>query len=97
MNIDDLESSIIISLKTKIRKEGDIESGWWGDQLLGFELGSEIHTLSRSPLTNETLEKTKIFTEEALKNVLAKYKVHCFRDNQRIKTKVEVEGESFSA
>ena len=95
--LEDLESSVLISLKAKRRKEGDFYSGWWGDEILGFELGSKLHCLERATINKETVEETKIYTEEALRNIFQDFKVSCYQAKDTIKTKVEVQGVEINA
>ena len=97
MFLDDFKSSVHITLKCKRKKDGDLDSGWWGDELLGFELGSKLHFLNRSALTQQSLEETKTYTEEALQPLFKDFKVECELSKVGIRTKITVEGETIYA
>lgn len=97
MFLDDLKSSVHITLRCKRKKDGDFNSGWWGDELLGFEVGSKLHYLNRSTLTQQALEETKAYTEEALQPLFEDFKVECEVSKFGISTKIKVGGETIYA
>jgi len=97
MFLDDLKSSVHITLKCKRKKGGDIDSGWWGDELLGFEVGSKLHYLNRSTLTKQALEETKAYTEEALQPLFDDFRVECEVSKAGINTKIKVGEETIYA
>ena len=66
MFLDDLKSAIYLSLRCKKQTPKNIESGWWGNSLLGGEIGSYLYTLDRSPLIQNTADEAALFTREAL-------------------------------
>lgn len=71
---DDLTRSVIISLFTWRRAETDDDTdhpfGWWGDSYPTIEndrIGSRLHLLQRSKLSNATAAKAKDYARQALK------------------------------
>ena len=62
---DTLTNSIIISLFTDLRVEG--ERGWWGDSFNdGYQTGSKLWTLSRSKQLSEVLDDAQLYATQAL-------------------------------
>lgn len=63
---DDLRSAAYLSLKCRKLIPKNTETGWWGNSLLGGEIGSYLYTLDRSPLNQNTADEAALFTREAL-------------------------------
>ncbi len=97
MFLDDIESSIRIALQCKRKKEGDVNTGWWGNELLGFEIGSKLYCLDRSTLTSDNISRRKTYTEEALRTLFDDFSVECQREGQCVKTKVTVKDRVINA
>lgn len=72
-NFDQLTRAVIISLFTWRRSETDDDTdqpfGWWGDSfptVANDRIGSRLHLLRRSKLTNATAAKAKDYARQAL-------------------------------
>ncbi|WP_334469433.1 phage GP46 family protein [Arsenophonus sp. PmNCSU2021_1] len=70
---DRLSRAVIISLFTWRRAEPDDDTdtpfGWWGDTwptVQNDRIGSRLHLLKRSTLTNQTAQKAKEYIAQAL-------------------------------
>ncbi|WP_334473732.1 phage GP46 family protein [Arsenophonus sp. PmNCSU2021_1] len=70
---DRLSRAVIISLFTWPRAEPDDDTdtpfGWWGDTwptVQNDRIGSRLHLLKRSTLTNQTAQKAKEYIAQAL-------------------------------
>lgn len=73
---DNLISAVIISLFTDARandeefkevKDWELSKrGYWADQLDGVKTGSKLWLLKRAPRDQDTLERAKSYTKEAL-------------------------------
>ncbi|WP_334472426.1 phage GP46 family protein [Arsenophonus sp. PmNCSU2021_1] len=70
---DRLSRAVIISLFTWQRAEPDDDTdtpfGWWGDTwptVQNDRIGSRLHLLKRSTLTNQTAQKAKEYIAQAL-------------------------------
>lgn len=103
-----LETAVMISLFTDGRADDDDEldnpddkRGWWGDLTTGDDdlIGSKLWLLDRSKTTNETIEKTKQYIEEALQwmiddGVAAKVAIEVERqgdpENARLATLIKI-------
>ena len=60
----DIASSILIQLGTDKRVNG--ERGWWGDQFLGFEIGTRLWTNVGSANSSDTLPQIEEAAREGL-------------------------------
>lgn len=70
---DNLTRAVIISLFTWRRADPDDDSelpmGWWGDSyptIQNDRIGSRLHLLQRTTLTNNTVELARGYLEQAL-------------------------------
>ena len=97
MFLDDTESSIHIALQCKRKKEGDVNTGWWGNELLGFEIGSKLYFLDRSTLTSDNIGQRRAYTEEALRELFDDFSVECKKEGQCVKTKITVKDRVINA
>ena len=67
--IDDwVGTSITVSLGTNCRVDGieRPDNGWWGEALLGVNIGSKLYLLDRTKAIRDTLILAKQYAEEAL-------------------------------
>jgi phage gp46-like protein len=65
---DWLGTGIMISLGTNKRVDGIIrvDNGWWGESILGKNIGSKLFLLDRSKNISETLQLARQYAEESL-------------------------------
>jgi phage gp46-like protein len=99
-----LETAVAIALFTDCRADDDDElpfdadgrGGWFGEAVLGQKFGSKLWLLRRSNLTQETLNRAKIYIEEALdrhiiaENVAGSYDVTVTKADNRMKISVTI-------
>lgn len=97
---DSLARAVIISLFSWSRaRDTDSDKnlfGWWGDSLNDFNLGSELWTLRRSKLIDDTLDEAKEYAESALKwliddNVCTSIDVQAYKDFDHLNLEIVLE------
>ena len=70
-----------------------IESGWWGNSLLGGEIGSYLYTLNRSPLNQNTADEAALFTREALSWLDEDPKILTCIEGNKLQLQLNLKGE----
>lgn len=65
---DFLGTAMTISLGTNMRVEDTDrpDNGWWGESVLGTNIGSKLYLLDRSKAINETVNLAEQYAREAL-------------------------------
>ena len=65
---DPVVSAVIIQLLTDRRADG--QGGFWGDEFIGFPIGSRLHTLSGRPTSQNLNALTDEMIREALEPLI---------------------------